>query len=447
MKYTVKFMVVITLVFLWCVISSLASADSSDFLSNPLDTGFPVITRTGAALVTIQKDTSYTDAGAVAIDTCDGDLSTGVVVGGDTVDTSSPGIYVITYNVSDGASNAAAEVTRTVNVVTGIALTVAPVADISIGEGANTTLTAVASEGTTVYTYQWQVWNDSIPGWELVLDGVFDAGVYAGAMTSTLSFEPFTALMEDLYRVEVHDGVDTVYAEVMVTHAAGSCSFLSAPLDTGPPVILLTAGSFVTVEYGDSYVDAGAVATDTCDGDLSTGIVVGGDTVDASSPGIYVITYNVSDGASNAAAEVTRTVNVVTAVALTVAPVADILIGEGVNTTLIAVASEGTTVYTYQWYVWNDGIPGWELVLDGAFDAGIYAGTATSTLSFEPFTALMEGLYRVEVYDGVDTVYAEVTVTHMEVPTVPAANISGLVVLLLAIVFGGVLVLRCKTQA
>ncbi|MCK5861140.1 MAG: DUF5011 domain-containing protein, partial [Candidatus Hydrogenedentes bacterium] len=308
MKYTVECMVVIKLVFLCCIISSLASADSSDFLSNSLDTGFPVITRTGPASVTVQKDTSYTDAGAAAADICDGDLSVGIVVGGDTVDTSSPGIYVITYNVTDGASNAAAEVTRTVNVVTGVALMLAPIADISVGEGVNTTLIAVASEGTTVYTYQWQVWNDGIPGWEMVLDGSFDAGVYAGAVTSTLTFEPFTALMEDLYRVEVYDGVDTVYAEVAVTHAAGSCVFLNTPLDTGNPVLILTGSSFVTVEYGDSYVDAGAAAADICDGDLSVGIVVGGDTVDTSSPGIYVITYNVTDGASNVAAEVTRTV-------------------------------------------------------------------------------------------------------------------------------------------
>jgi hypothetical protein len=44
----------------------------------------------------------------------DGDISGSVVVGGDTVDTSTAGTYVITYDVSDAAGNPAQEVTRTV---------------------------------------------------------------------------------------------------------------------------------------------------------------------------------------------------------------------------------------------------------------------------------------------------------------------------------------------
>ena len=51
-----------------------------------------------------------------AQDDIDGDISSLITVGGDTVDTSTVGTYNITYNVSDSAGNAAAEVTRTVNV-------------------------------------------------------------------------------------------------------------------------------------------------------------------------------------------------------------------------------------------------------------------------------------------------------------------------------------------
>ena len=66
----------------------------------------------------------------------------------------------------------------------------------------------------------------------------------------------------------------------------------------------------MTVECGGDYTDAGATAIDTCDVDLTDSIVVGGDTVDANTPGSYTITYNVSDTAGNAATQVTRTVNV-----------------------------------------------------------------------------------------------------------------------------------------
>nr|WP_299338401.1 immunoglobulin-like domain-containing protein [Allomuricauda sp.] len=85
----------------------------------------------------------------------------------------------------------------------------------------------------------------------------------------------------------------------------------SGGVDTTPPVITLTGDAVVNLEVGDpAYVDAGASATDNVDGDISGNIVVGGDTVDTGVAGTYTITYNVSDAAGNAAAEVTRTVNV-----------------------------------------------------------------------------------------------------------------------------------------
>jgi hypothetical protein len=49
-----------------------------------------------------------------AVDTCGGDLSDAVVVGGDVVGSATPGTYVVTYAVADSAENAAPPVTRTV---------------------------------------------------------------------------------------------------------------------------------------------------------------------------------------------------------------------------------------------------------------------------------------------------------------------------------------------
>ena len=81
--------------------------------------------------------------------------------------------------------------------------------------------------------------------------------------------------------------------------------------DTTPPVITLNGDATVDLNVGDSYTEAGATATDDTDGDISGNIVVGGDTVDTSVAGTYIVTYNVSDAAGNAATEVTRTVNVI----------------------------------------------------------------------------------------------------------------------------------------
>jgi VCBS repeat-containing protein len=77
------------------------------------------------------------------------------------------------------------------------------------------------------------------------------------------------------------------------------------------PVIMLLGDATVTLNVGDAYTDAGASAEDVEDGDISALIVVGGDVVDTDTAGTYSITYNVTDSDGNAAAEVTRTVIVV----------------------------------------------------------------------------------------------------------------------------------------
>ena len=60
----------------------------------------------------------------------------------------------------------------------------------------------------------------------------------------------------------------------------------------------------------DPYVDAGSTANDTEDGDITANIITV-NPVDTSVLGTYTITYNVVDSSSNAAVEVTRTVEVV----------------------------------------------------------------------------------------------------------------------------------------
>ena len=80
------------------------------------DTTVPVITLLGDEVVTIEVGTTYTDAGATALDNYDGDITSSIVTV-NPVDTDVVGQYTVTYNVSDANSNAAAEVSRTVNVV------------------------------------------------------------------------------------------------------------------------------------------------------------------------------------------------------------------------------------------------------------------------------------------------------------------------------------------
>ncbi len=85
---------------------------------------------------------------------------------------------------------------------------------------------------------------------------------------------------------------------------------ISAPADDTPPVITLLGDNPLELQVGATYTDPGATATDDVDGDLTAAIVVAGDAVDTSVDGTYVVTYNVTDAAGNAATEVSRTVTV-----------------------------------------------------------------------------------------------------------------------------------------
>ena len=78
--------------------------------------------------------------------------------------------------------------------------------------------------------------------------------------------------------------------------------------DTTPPVITLIGNSTINLNVGDTYNEQGATAVDNVDGDISANIIIGGDTVNTSVEATYVVTYNVSDAAGNAATQVTRNV-------------------------------------------------------------------------------------------------------------------------------------------
>ena len=73
---------------------------------NVVDTTSPIINITGDNPATITLGATYDDEGAIATDNYDTGLT--VVVGGDTVNTSTVGTYTITYHVSDTAGTPAA---------------------------------------------------------------------------------------------------------------------------------------------------------------------------------------------------------------------------------------------------------------------------------------------------------------------------------------------------
>lgn len=81
----------------------------------PIDLMGPDVSLIGANPMTLEAGESYTEFGATAMDTVDGDLSNAIQISG-TVNTVVPGDYAVMYSVSDSAGHIASA-TRTVTVV------------------------------------------------------------------------------------------------------------------------------------------------------------------------------------------------------------------------------------------------------------------------------------------------------------------------------------------
>lgn len=123
-----------------------------------VDTEGPSIALNGGTAITVDCGDTYTELGATATDNFDGDVTANIIIAGDTVDTATPGDYVITYNVSDQSGNAAAEVTRTVTVENNcppILFTPTTPLSASVEEGEGPVTFGFTAAGTGSLSYLW----------------------------------------------------------------------------------------------------------------------------------------------------------------------------------------------------------------------------------------------------------------------------------------------------
>ncbi len=122
-----------------------------------------------------------------------------------------------------------------------------------------------------------------------------------------------TSIVESPTKTYTESGDFTV--TLTATNGSGSneasevITISAAAVDDQPPVITLVGDAAISIAIGEEFTDPGATAEDNVDGTITENIEVEGE-VNTLQPGEYVITYNVSDAAGNAAEEVTRTVTV-----------------------------------------------------------------------------------------------------------------------------------------
>ena len=237
---------------------------------NATDDGYddvvpPVITVLGDNPATVELGSTYTDAGASAMDAFRGTTS---VSSTGNVDTSTIGSYTITYSSSDLDGNTATA-TRTVNVVD----TTAPVVTVT---GAAT----VTVELGGTYTESGATASDASGSVSVETSGSVDTNAL-GAYTIT-------------------------YSSSDASGNTGSATRTVNVTDTTGPTINIVGAATVATELGGTYADAGVELEDL---DPRTITLETTSTVDSDTLGAYTVTYKATDSSGNASTA-TRTVNV-----------------------------------------------------------------------------------------------------------------------------------------
>jgi len=259
-----------------------ANAASSTAKVTVTDQTAPVITLVGDNAPTLSTGDIYIEQGATALDNVEGDISVDITISGDSVNTTTPGTYTVTYNLTDLAGNVANEITRQVTVQDASA----PV----VNAPANITVAATDQNGTANS-------NDSISTFLTAATANDDVD---GTVTVTHNAPDTFPLGDTIVTFSAKDSSDNI----------GTSQAKVTISDLTSPVIALVGNSAITVNLDEPYVEPGFTALDNVDNDISGSVIIGGDTVDTSTEGIYTITYNTSDVAGNAATEKTRRITI-----------------------------------------------------------------------------------------------------------------------------------------
>ena len=203
----------------------------------------PVITLNGESNVFVPLNGTYEEKNALAYDSCDGDLTSGITVEG-SVDTTKTGEYILTYKVLDSNNNEAS-VTRNVYVY--------QASDYPSLEGKNIYLTF--DDGPSAYTSKlldvlkkynvkatFFVTDQNLTrGYDDVLKRAYDEGHTIGLHTSSHNYgyiySSVDAYFNDLYAIQNKVKRITGFAPMIVRFPGGSSNTISRSADGGTRIM------------------------------------------------------------------------------------------------------------------------------------------------------------------------------------------------------------------
>ncbi len=394
---------------------------------------YPELFPKGENPMTLECGSPFVDPGCEAKDP-DGNDLTGTIVSAGTVNPDLPGSYSITYNVVSGQGVAAKPVTRTVIVVDTISpeltLNGLDKIDIEIGEtfkdpGAvardacgDVNLTeSIERSGELntslmgMYTLTYRVTDDS--GNSAIAKRLVRVGTNEEPVLTVIGANPMQVECGTVFTdpgakaMDKEDGdltnVIEVASNTVNAQVPGSYSILytvkdsqgnvAVPLaravnvaDTEAPVISLLGENPLKIEYGQKYVEAGATAADACDGDVSTAVVLAGDTVDTNKIGRYTVRYSVVDYSANESTA-SRQVEVVP-VAVVVPNLADMTMAEAQEKLALLQLRTGSVTSQY-----HDTVAEGHVISQSPMPgSGIPSGSVVMvTISKGPQGAVIEG--------------------------------------------------------
>lgn len=327
------------------------------------DTTKPVITVVGMNPVTVEAGSSYTDAGATALDDVDGDITSSIVTV-NPVNTAVIATYTVTYNVKDSSNNNADQKTRTVNVVDTTAPTIDAVTPI--------VTEATSSSGATV-TITPPMSHDAVDG---------DLASSCDASTGIFPFGETTVTCS---KTDAHGNVATPSVFTVTVHDT------IAPSITAPTSVTEEATGVLTgVTLGT------AAATDIADPSptITNNAPVGGFPV-----GTTIVTWNATDASGNyatAAQSVTitdTTAPLITAPAAITAEATGFLTIVSLGTPVVSDIADPSPVVTNNAPV--GGFPvGTTIVTWNATDSSGNYATATQSVTIVNFNAIRNGANR-----------------------------------------------------